>query len=135
MAYAQWIAIKIVSENMTLTVRNAKLDPGKFHRAGNKDAEIKPSEINGITIKSGEIGWIHSSGRQDSPTGTKGSIDLYHEETLVAVFNWNCPWGIRRNSFDLRLVASDEIYHKGLKGGNRGFGPIREVTLILVSNK
>jgi hypothetical protein len=131
MAYEQWIAIKIVSENMTLTVRNTKLDPGKFHTAASKDEEIKPSQINGTTIKSGKNVWIFSSGRKDSPTGTKGSIDLYHGDVRVGIFDWNCPWGSKRNSFNWWPDASKEIYYTSITGGRRS-GAIGEVTIIAI---
>lgn len=130
MAHAQWIAIKIVSENMTLTVRNATIKPGKFHRAENQNAVISPSDINGITIKSGEVGWIFSSGRDGAAEGTTGHIDLYHGDIKVGRFKWDCPW-LKKNSFNLAQVADEKIYYTKMSGGSRS-GGIGVVTLILI---
>lgn len=132
MSHAQWIAIKIVSENMTLTVKNAHLRFGKFHKEGNKDAEIKASEINGTTIKSGESALIFSCGREHSPSGTRGRIDLFHGDVRVGIFDWNSPWGISRNSFNWWPDASKEIYRTDIEGGNRNSGAIGNVTVISI---
>ena len=132
MAYAQWIAIKISSENMTLSIRNTILYNGKFHEEGNKDGEIKPFEINKIDIKSGETAWIFSSGREDAAEGTKGRIDLYHGDTRVGIFDWNCPWGIKTNSFNWWRDASEETYITKIEGGNRNSGAIGQVSITSI---
>ena len=132
MSYAQWIAIKIVSENTTLTIKNARLSWGKFHKEGNKDAEISPSEINGVEVRSGESFSIFSCGRSNSASGTRGSFELYDRNIRVGIFDWNSPWGIKRNSFNWWPDASKDSYLVQIDGGNRDSGAIGNVTIVVL---
>ncbi|WP_281233264.1 aegerolysin family protein [Flavobacterium gelatinilyticum] len=132
MAYAQWIEVKIVSENMTLKVQNAKLSWGKFYEYGNKDKELSTSEINNITVDSGTSTRICSCGRSDASSGTEGSFDLYDGDTKIGSFNWDCPWGKKKNSFNWSQSASKDSYSTDREGGNTDSGAIGNVTITCV---
>ncbi|MGH1517887.1 aegerolysin family protein [Chryseobacterium sp. JK1] len=132
MAYAQWIEVKIVSENMTLTVKNASLSWGKFYEQGNKDKEISTADINKITVESGKNASICSCGRSDASSGTEGSFELYNGDTKIGKFNWDCPWGKKDNSFNWNQDASKDSYFSSREGGNTNSGAIGNVTITCI---
>lgn len=132
MAYAQWIEVKIVSENMTLKVKNANLNWGKFYEYGNKDKEISKDDINKIEVASGKSAWICSCGRSDASSGTEGSFELYDGDTKIGKFNWDCPWGKKSNTFDWNQDASKDIYFTEREGGNKDSGAIGTVTITCI---
>lgn len=132
MAYAQWIEVKVVSENMTLNVKNASLNWGKFFEQGNKDKEISTDDINKISIESGKSAWICSCGRSDASSGTEGSFDLYNGSTKIGHFKWDCPWGKKSNSFNWTQEASKDLYSTDREGGNTDAGAIGNVTITCI---
>lgn len=129
MAYAQWIEIKIVSEGMTLKVKNAGLSWGKFYKQGDKNDEISTDNINKIEVGSGKSAWICSCGRSDASSGTEGQFDLYDGDTKVGNFKWNCPWGKKSNTFSWSQDASKDSYYTDQEGGNKDSGAIGTVTI------
>lgn len=133
MAYAQWIEIKVVSENMTLEVKNASLSWGKFYKYGDKDDEISSGDINKLKISSGTSIWICSCGRSGASSGTEGSFDLYDEDKKIGKFNWECPWGKKDNSFSWSQVEDTKAsYTTSREGGNTGSGAIGNVTITCI---
>ncbi|HSI78693.1 MAG TPA: aegerolysin family protein [Lunatimonas sp.] len=132
MAYAQWIEVKIVSENMTLKVQNAKLDWGKFYKNGDKGKEISSGDINKITVGSGKSTTVCSCGRSNATSGTVGSFELYNGETKIGKFNWSCPWGKKSNSLSWNQEASKESYYTNREGGNTDSGAIGNVTITCI---
>ncbi|WP_264537520.1 aegerolysin family protein [Flavobacterium sp. N1736] len=133
MAYAQWIEVKLVSENMTLKVQNASLSWGKFYESGNKDKEISSDEINKITVASGKTASVNSCGRSDASSGTEGSFDLYDGDTKIGRFNWDCPWGKKDNNFGWTQVeATKTAYSTSRDGGNTSSGAIGNVTITCI---
>ncbi|WP_295230648.1 aegerolysin family protein [uncultured Chryseobacterium sp.] len=132
MAYAQWIEVKIVSENMTLQVKNATLQWGKFYEEGDKDKEISTDDINKITVDSGKSKSICSCGRSDASSGTQGSFELYNGDTKIGKFVWECPWGKKDNSFSWTQDASDKSYYSNREGGNKNSGAIGNVTISCI---
>lgn len=133
MAYAQWIEVKVVSEGMTLKVKSAKLDWGKFYEYGNKDKEISTDDINKISIESGKSSWICSCGRSDASSGTEGSFELYDGDTKIGKFNWDCPWGKKKNSFNWSQEESTKSsYSTSREGGNTDSGAIGTVTITCI---
>lgn len=94
MGYAQWIILNIINNLRTqnIQVKNPQLSYGKFHEVGDNDREISSSEISDMRILAGGWGQIASCGREHSPTGTEGSIDLYHAGTKICTVYWDCPW-------------------------------------------
>ncbi|KAJ5162791.1 Aegerolysin family protein [Penicillium coprophilum] len=109
MGYAQWIVINVINSmsSNTLSIANAIPDVdksegwGKFYRDGNKDEEIKASEINKITVPPGGSKSISSCGRSDSASGTTGHLDLYDGDTKICRVYWDCPWGSKANDFGI----------------------------------
>lgn len=133
MAYAQWIEVKVASENMTLKVKNASLDWGKFYESGNKDKEISKDDINKIEVASGKSAMICSCGRSDASSGTVGSFDLYDGDTKIGKFNWNCPWGKKDNTFEWKQEdATKSAYNTSREGGNTSSGAIGNVTITCI---
>ncbi|KAH7902766.1 putative Asp-hemolysin precursor [Hygrophoropsis aurantiaca] len=105
-AYKQWVVLTITNSfsSRPLMIKNASLSWGKFHRNGNKDEELSPSEIDKIVIPPGSVQSVSSCGRSDAASGTEGTIDLYDNETKVCTLYWNCPWGSPTNNFEVRDV-------------------------------
>ncbi|KAL0631329.1 hypothetical protein Q9L58_009808 [Maublancomyces gigas] len=104
MGYAQWIILNIFNnlQNQIIQIKDVELEYGRFHKVTDKDSEISTSEISAMKIFAGHTGSIASSGRVNSPTGTTGSIDLYYDKTKICTLYWDCPWGSRQNTFEVR---------------------------------
>ena len=105
MAYAQWVTITIYATNFDVTLVNVAHSWGKFYDSdrigyagGNKDNEYPPKAIEGIVIKANSSFSINACGREDAPSGTEGSFELYDRDILVGTYSWNCPWGSKKNS-------------------------------------
>ena len=132
-AHAQWIEVKIVSENMTLQVKNASLDWGKFYEKGDKGKEISADKVNKITVESGKEESICSCGKSSTATGTEGRFDLYDGETKIGKFYWDCPWWSKKNTFT--WTPEEDIqddYYTTCQGGHADSGAIGEVTIICI---
>jgi hypothetical protein len=132
MAYAQWIEVKVVSENMNLKVKNANLSWGKFYQYGNKDNEISTEDINKITVASSKSDNICSCGRSGASSGTEGSFELYDGDTKIGKFNWDCPWGKKSNSLSWTQDGSKDSYSTSREGGNTDSGAIGNVTISCI---
>ncbi|SMP14427.1 aegerolysin family protein [Flavobacterium hercynium] len=133
MAYSQWVVVKIVSENMTLKVQNAKLDYGKFYKKDNKDHTISIADINKITIASGKIDYVCSCGRSGSSTGTEGRFELFEGDTKIGEFGWDCPYWKKTNHFNWTQVeATKKTYSTNMEGGNKDSGAIGNITITCV---
>lgn len=117
-AYAQWVVINIKNEmsDNDVSIRNATAIWGKFHANGNKDREIPAEDINKIEIAPKSAEKISACGRENSPSGTEGTIDLYNGSTKIAQLYWNCPWGSSTNNFEVR--GKDDGYVVGHSGGS-----------------
>jgi hypothetical protein len=74
----------------------------------------------------GEFG-IASCGREDASSGTEGSYDIYDGGTKVCTVYWDCPWGLKRNSFETKNVNKD--YTVQDSGANLDSGAIGTVTI------
>ena len=63
MAYAEWIAVKVVVSKSigTVGIRNATLQWGKFYRYTNKDDEISTEEVSSMNVQAGSPQWIASA--------------------------------------------------------------------------
>lgn len=111
MGYAQWILLNIINslQNQNIQINDAYLSYGRFHTVGNMDHEISSATISNMQILAGHRGSVASSGRKNSPTGTTGSIDLYHAGTKICTLYWDCPWS-GHNTFEVRDENSDSGY-------------------------
>ncbi|CAG5166094.1 uncharacterized protein ALTATR162_LOCUS6883 [Alternaria atra] len=127
MAYAQWVVIHIINSfrSGNLSLKDAQAMWGKFHRNGNKDAEISASEVNKLSISAGESIKISSCGRSDSASGTEGKVGVYDGDTRVCTIYWSCPWGSKSNNFQIQDRNKD--YGITLGDWNQDSGSLGEV--------
>ncbi|GKZ22552.1 hypothetical protein AbraIFM66951_006464 [Aspergillus brasiliensis] len=100
-AEAQWVHIRVVNSMSydTLRVRDTWLGWGKFHKEGNKSAEIPVSEINALTAPPGASFDVYACGRANASSGTEGDFYVYNGDVKVAYIYWDCPWGSKKNKF------------------------------------
>ncbi|MDX6914309.1 aegerolysin family protein [Pectobacterium carotovorum] len=131
MAYAQWVEIRIYSENMTLTVKNVVQSWGKFYKKGNKDDEISKDKIEGLKIDYDSNVTICSCGRSNSWSGTEGSFELYDGSVLVGKYYWDCPWGSKDNKSEW-TKGDSKNYETSIEGGNLDSGAIGNVYLTCI---
>ncbi len=128
MAYAEWIAVKVVVSKSigTVGIRNATLQWGKFYRYTNKDDEISTEEVSSMNVQAGSPQWIASCGRENASSGTQGSFDCYDGNTKMGTFSWDDPWksGAIPDPLHYRLATS---HHRlpDLVGGGRGGQALR----------
>ncbi|VFT37958.1 hemolysin [Pseudomonas aeruginosa] len=82
MAYAEWIAVKVVVSKSigTVGIRNATLQWGKFYRYTNKDDEISTEEVSSMNVQAGSPQWIASCGRENASSGTPGQLRLLRRQ-------------------------------------------------------
>lgn len=132
MGYAQWIEVKIVSENTTLEIKSASLDWGKFYEYGDKNKEISTENINKITIDSGKIARICACGRDGAAAGTEGKFELYDGKTKIGEFKWDCPYNKKSNTFSWSQAEKTPSYRTDREGGNTDSGAIGNVTLTCI---
>ncbi|OCH84840.1 pleurotolysin A [Obba rivulosa] len=129
MAYAQWVVIvlKNVSPQGTLVIKNLNLMWGKFHKDGDKDAEIPTKDIEGTKILPGAEYTINSCGRSDASSGTEGKFDLYEEGgALVRSFYWDCPWGSKTNTWTISNANAQWMVDS--QGANLNSGALGTIT-------
>ncbi|EFJ25241.1 hypothetical protein SELMODRAFT_99959, partial [Selaginella moellendorffii] len=92
--YPQWVSFKITNLGPdTLVVRNSVLPWGKWYKYPNKG--IDGSSPGGVTIASGATSPtppFAACGRENSPSGTEGTFDLYAKEIKVATIYFDCPY-------------------------------------------
>ncbi|KAF2135585.1 uncharacterized protein K452DRAFT_322971 [Aplosporella prunicola CBS 121167] len=129
MAYAQWVAIKIINSfrNGTITLKHAQALWGKFYRDGNKDAEISTDDVEKITIPAGSQATIYACGRSDASSGTEGKIDLYEDNQKICTIYWDCPWGSKTNNFQIQDRNSNAGYMVSVGDWSRDSGAIGNV--------
>jgi hypothetical protein len=137
MAYAQWIQIKIVSENMTVAIKDVDKGYGKFYQEGDKDKEISVDDIKKIKVGPGKSASIYACGRKSAASGTNGSItfceDPNPELESIGEFEWSCPWAKKANTFSWTQVESTESdYFTSIDGGNKDAGAIGTVTIVFI---
>ncbi|WP_055324369.1 aegerolysin family protein [Pseudomonas aeruginosa] len=132
MAYAEWIAVKVVVSKSigTVGIRNATLQWGKFYRYTNKDDEISTEEVSSMNVQAGSPQWIASCGRENASSGTQGSFDCYDGNTKMGTFRWDDPWKSgATNTWGFTPASAD--YAGITSGGNATGTDIGEVTLTL----
>ncbi|MBG7006762.1 aegerolysin family protein [Pseudomonas aeruginosa] len=93
MAYAEWIAVKVVVSNSigTAGIRNATLQWGKFCRCSNRDDEISAEKDSSMNVQAGSPQWIASCGRENAASGTRGCFDCHDGNTRMGTFSWDDP--------------------------------------------
>jgi len=76
------------------------LSRGKFYQ-GDKDNEISADTVNKTVIGPSQKDGPYSCGREQSPSGTEGTIDLYDATEKICTIYWNCPYA-GLNKFEVR---------------------------------
>ncbi|WP_083339094.1 aegerolysin family protein [Chromobacterium sphagni] len=138
MAYAQWVAITIVPDNYTVTIKNVAHSWGKFYAEGNKDEEIPASQIEGQVITEDDTYTIYACGRENASSGTEGSFDIYDGSTKVGTYTWDCPWGSKENSSNFSPAGAQPPYNRYItepSGANLDSGALGNVTLETMKKK
>ncbi|GCB26335.1 Asp-hemolysin [Aspergillus awamori] len=132
-AEAQWIHVRVVNSMSydTLKVKDTWLKWGKFHKEGNKSAEISVSDINALTAAPGGSFNVYACGRANASSGTEGSFDVYNGNVRVAYIYWDCPWGSKTNKFRADVIADNYRVETGY--WNSYGGAIGSVTVEIVS--
>lgn len=119
MAYAEWIAVKVVVSKSigTVGIRNATLQWGKFYRYTNKDDEISTEEVSSMNVQAGSPQWIASCGRENASSGTQGSFDCYDGNTKMGTFSWDDPWKSgATNTWSFTPASADLVLINGAYG-------------------
>lgn len=129
MAYAQWVSIKVSAKLCDLTIKNVVQEWGKFYK-GEKDNEVDPKNINNTMIKNENSYVISACGRENSPSGTEGSFDLYDGETHIGSYLWDCPWGSKTNTSTWNSDNSN--YVTQVTGANLDSGALGNVNITVV---
>lgn len=126
-AYAQWASFTLQPMGFTLSVKNAKLQWGKFYANGNKDQEISAADVDKITVNSGDSATIYTCGRSDAASGTQGSFDLYNGEVKIGTYSWDCPWGSKTNTSTWTPDSTSYITQQ--TGGSLDGGALGSITI------
>ncbi|RPJ77934.1 MAG: aegerolysin [Alphaproteobacteria bacterium] len=130
MAYAQWVTMTLKPIGFDLTVKNVKLDWGKFYAKDNKDIEIDKSGIEGMVINSGLSAIISACGRSDAASGTEGQFDLYDNGRQIGTYYWDCPWGTKTNKSKWTpVVEDDDAYITQITGANLNSGALGNIII------
>lgn len=132
MAYSQWARILIKSKSVELAIKNVDLKYGKFHFDGKKDTEIEIKNIEGQIIPKNNGGLLLCTcGREDSPSGTEGSFDIYTGDGSAKIghYYWECPWASKTNTSTWTQLSED--YTGGANGGNLDSGALSDVTITI----
>ncbi|PIG80348.1 hypothetical protein AARAC_004777 [Aspergillus arachidicola] len=114
MAYENWISVHITNHTRDKIV---KVQNAEFYKTGDKDHEISAANVNETTVAIGGSADVSSCGRQDSPSGATGSIELWDNENKICKIVWDCPWGSQPNKF--AVVDPHEDYWVQYDGWNR----------------
>ena len=88
----------------SIWITGIKLDYGKLYDGDDKDNEVKPGDVIGTEIKSKESYTIYSCGRENSPSGTEGTVtvsDKQEDGNRIADIYWDCPY-TGRNKLEKR---------------------------------
>ncbi|KAH7306552.1 hypothetical protein KP509_22G018400 [Ceratopteris richardii] len=83
-AYGQWVAFQLSY------IRNASLPWGKWYDYPDKDREV--AAPNGQAIAPGSILYVAACGRENSPSGTEGTFEIWSSTSKVAHVYFDCPW-------------------------------------------
>lgn len=93
MGYSQWI--QIILENKTsetLQSSGTYLHWGKFYDFSDKDKELSISNVNDKMIGPNKTFKFASCGRENSPSGTEGQVDIMNGNERIFQLYWDCPY-------------------------------------------
>ncbi|KAF4536456.1 Asp-hemolysin [Lasiodiplodia theobromae] len=129
MSYAQWILLQIINrlQSGKLSVKNARLDWGKFYEWDDKNKDTTADAVNAVTVAPGETGLVASCGKSDAASGTEGYLDLYDGDTKICTVYWSVPWGSKYNTFTIQ--DRNPGYLISVSDWNQSHGGIGKVEL------
>lgn len=134
MAYAQWVEVKVVvTEGLSVSIKEAKHSSGKFYKLGDKGHELSPEEINQMVVtdsSTADKATICACGRSDAPEGTEGSFVMYSGADKIGRFYWDCPWGKKTNK--IQYISASNKYVVQVEGGNLDSGALGNIALTVV---
>jgi hypothetical protein len=130
MGYDQWVSFIIINcTNNIITIKNAKLEYGKWYRDGNKNFDIEHEEINRTVINPNGRIRINCRGRYI--TGCEGNFDLVEEGgTLIRNIYFDCPFFNKKNTLAVADQSRDN-YIVEHKGANFDGGALGSVEIIV----
>ncbi|KAH7306563.1 hypothetical protein KP509_22G019500 [Ceratopteris richardii] len=86
-----WVAFQLsYTGKGSLYIRNASLPWGKWYDYPDKDREV--AAPNGQAIAPGSILYVAAYGRENSPSGTEGTFEIWSSTSKVAHVYFDCPW-------------------------------------------
>ncbi|KAH7306562.1 hypothetical protein KP509_22G019400 [Ceratopteris richardii] len=86
-----WVAFQLsYTGEGSLYIRNASLPWGKWYDYPDKDREV--AAPNGQAIAPGSILYVAACGRENSPSGTEGTFEIWSSTSKVAHVYFDCPW-------------------------------------------
>ncbi|KAF8247238.1 Aegerolysin-domain-containing protein [Wilcoxina mikolae CBS 423.85] len=110
-AYAQWICLELNNRttDVVMVISAVSVPWGKLYSDGDKDKEIGADKVIGQKIQPKKSFKVWSCGRENSPSGTEGTVTVTDEDggAIGAVY-WDCPWS-GRNKAEERGVADGWI--------------------------
>ncbi|KAH7306567.1 hypothetical protein KP509_22G019900 [Ceratopteris richardii] len=107
-AYAQWIAFELsYTGEGSLCVQNASLEWGKWYDYPDEDREI--AAPNGQAIAPGSILYVAASGRENSPSGTEGTFEIWSSTLKIAHFHFDCPWS-GSNKLEINRFSTQYVF-------------------------
>jgi hypothetical protein len=123
-----WTEIRIEnkSKSGTLKITDIKLSWGKIYPDGHREATgIPPGDVEGTEIKPGEYYVFRACGKNDSPDGTEGTLNLSYDGIVDQTIYWLCPWApFDNNRFSVTSVKNSKWGHdvvsKGGADSNKG---------------
>ena len=134
MGHAQWIQVRVQAENMTIKIKSAGLNSGKFHKKDDKDSSLSINDINSIEIKPGKEDFISACGSSNAWNGTQGFFDVRDGDFKVGRFEWDCPWDDSDNTFRMVDITDNKSYSLTFSGGNRSSGAIGNITIVCIKS-
>lgn len=130
MSYAQWVSVTIRTK-VAVVIKNTQIKWGKFYDGANGDKDKSVGSPNGTTIQAGGKFTFYSCGREDSASGTEGSIDIYTEkdDKKIGMYVWDCPWSGKNSS---NFYSEGGKYEVALSGANINSGALGNITLSIL---
>ncbi|KAK7038991.1 Aegerolysin Aa-Pri1 [Paramarasmius palmivorus] len=128
-AYAQWVVIIIDNVGFgRVKLKNLSISWGKLYADNNKNKEVYPSQYEGQIIGPDGTLQLNACGRSNASSGTTGQFNLCDADDgdrVIRHFKWDCPWGKKRNIWEVSGSNSKWLVeHKGANLDSGALGTI-----------
>ncbi|KAL9073847.1 MAG: hypothetical protein Q9161_002679 [Pseudevernia consocians] len=90
----------------TLKTSGAYLQWGKFYEHPDENKEVSIKTVDNQPIPSKGAFQFASCGRESSPSGTEGQIDIMNGNERIFQLYWDCPWS-GDNKLYVKYVAEN----------------------------